>query len=131
MSQENVETLRAVYERWRTGDLWTPEVFDDDAELVWAAEIPDADTYHGLAEIEDSARQWLSAWDALRIEAEEFVDLGERVLVLITVRGRGKDSSIETEGKYAHLWTLRRGKATRLVGYGDWDGARASVGLSG
>jgi len=129
MSQEDVEMLRAVYERWTLGDFWTPEVFDPDVEVVWAADIPDVGTYHGLAGVEESARQWFSAWDALRVQAEEFIDLGERVLVLVTVYGRGKDSSIETEGKYAQLWTMRDGKATRFVGYTDWGKARKSVGL--
>jgi len=99
------------------------------ASTTDAADIPDVGTCHGLAGLEESARQWFSAWDALRIQAEEFIDLGERVLVLITVYGRGKDSSIETEGKYARLWTMRDGKATRLVGYTDWGIARKSVGL--
>jgi ketosteroid isomerase-like protein len=130
MSQENVEILRAVYGRWRLGDVWTPEVFDPDVEVVWAADIPDADTYHGLAGLEQSARRWLKAWDELRIQAEEFVDLGERVLVLITISGRGKDSSIEAEGKYAHVWTMRDGKATRFAGYTDWAEALEAVGLS-
>ena len=130
MSQENVELLRAVYERWRLGDLWTPEVFDPDVEVVWAADIPDAGTHHGLAELEQDSRRWLSAWDALRVQAEEYIDLGERVLVLITISGRGKDSNIEVEGKYAHVWTIRDGKATRFAGYTDWDKARKSVGLS-
>jgi ketosteroid isomerase-like protein len=130
MSQENVEILRAVYERWRLGDFWTRDAFRDDVEVVWAADIPDVGTYHGLAGLEASARQWFSAWDELRIEAEKFIDLGERVLVLITVYGRGKDSSIETEGKYAQLWTMRAGKATRFVGYTDWADALEAVGLS-
>ncbi len=129
MSQENVKVLRAVYERWSLGDFWTPEVFDQEVEVVWAADIPDAGTYHGLAGLEESARQWFSVWDALRIRGEEFIDLGERVLVLITVRGRGKGSSIETAGKYAHIWTMRDGKATRFVGYSDWGKALKSVGL--
>ena len=130
MSQENVERLRAVYERWGRGDVWTPEIFEPEVEVVWAAEIPDADTTHGLTEFEQASRSWLSAWDGLRVDAEEYIDLGERVLVLVTIRGRGKDSSIETEGKYAHVWTMRDGKATRLVGYTDWDKALEAVGLS-
>ncbi len=130
MSQENVEALRAVYRRWRHGDFWTPEVFDADVEVVFAADTPDAATYHGLAGAEESARLWLSAWDTLRIDAEKLIDLGERVLVLFTMHGRGKDSGVEIEAKYAHLWTMQAGKATRFEGYFDWDEALEAVGLS-
>ena len=80
--------------------------------MVWAADIPDVDTYRGLAGVESSARLWFSA------------------LVLTTVYGRGKDSNIETEGKYAQLWTMRHGKATRFAGYTDWTKALEAVGLS-
>jgi ketosteroid isomerase-like protein len=128
MSQQDVEALRAVYERWGRGDLWTPEVFDPAVEVVWAADIPDTGTDHGLAGLTESTRRWLSAWEDLRVVAEEFVDLGERVLVLITLHGRGKDSGIQSEGRYAHVWTMRNGKAVRFEGYSDWDTARAAAG---
>jgi hypothetical protein len=129
VSQENVDLIRAVYARWGVGDLWTPEIFDPGVEVVWAAEIPGASTYHGLAGAEETVRQWVSAWAAVRIELEELIDLGERALALITVYGRGKDSGVETEGRYAHVWTMRDGKATRFEGYSDWADARTAVGL--
>jgi hypothetical protein len=31
MSQENVEALTSVYERWGVGDFWTPDIFDADS----------------------------------------------------------------------------------------------------
>lgn len=129
MSQQNVEVLRAVYQRWAGGDFWTSEVFDPDIEIVWAADMPDVGTYHGLAGLERSVREWFSAWETVRMKAEEIVDIGDRVLVLLTAYGRGRGSTIETEAKYGHLWTMRGGIATRLEGYLDWDSARTSAGI--
>ena len=128
MSQDNVGILRAVYERWGRGEIWTPEVIAPDVEVVWGADVPDVGTYHGVAEAEQSMREWFSAWDVVRWKAEEFVDLGDRVLVLIRAHARGKASS-NAEGSYAHIWTMRDGKAIRIVGYTDWGAARKSAGL--
>jgi hypothetical protein len=105
MSLQDVEALRAVYERWGRGDFWTPEIFDHDVEVVWSPEIPDISVARGLAAVEESIRDWLSAWENLRMEAERLIDLGEdRILVLVAAYGRGKGSGVEVVGgEYAHL----------------------------
>jgi ketosteroid isomerase-like protein len=131
MSQEDVELLHSIYHQWERGHFWTPEIFAPDVEVVWAADMPDVGTYHGLAGLEEGAREYFAAWDTTRMEAEKFIDLGEQVLVLITAYGRGKASSIETEVKGAHIWTLQDGKATRLVGYSERATALKALGLEG
>ena len=48
-----------------------------------------------------------------------------------TMHGRGKDSGVEIEAKYAGTsWTMQAGKATRFAGYFDWAEALEAVGLS-
>ena len=45
----------------------------------------------------EAFRDWLSAWEELRVEAEEFRELDdERVLVLSHFSGRGKTSGLES-----------------------------------
>ena len=129
MSQENVEKLRAVYERWGRGDFWTPEVFDADVEVVWGADMPDTGTYHGLGGLEEGAREFFKAWDEVAWSADEIVDVDERVLVLATARGRGRGSGLATDTQFAHVWTMRDGKATRIVAYTDRAEALKAVGL--
>ena len=132
MSQENVEALRAVYEKWGAGNFWTPEIFDHDVEVVWAGEMPDlaGPGGRGLSAVETAMRTWLAAWDEYRWEADRFIPVQEdRVLVLITARGRGKGSSVEVEAQWAQLWTLREGKATRLEGFIDRAEALEAAGL--
>ena len=120
MSRENVEALKAVYSKWRTGDFWTPEIFDPEVELSWAAEVPDIqDGSRGLSALAADMRSWLAAWDECRWEADEFIPTQDQVLVLFTARGRGKGSSVDVEAHWAHLWTFRNGKATRIEGFTD------------
>ncbi len=133
MSEENVEALKAVYERWGAGDFWTPDVFDPDVEVVWAGDMPDIPKGRGrgLSAVEASMRTFLAAWDEYRWEADRFVAVQEdRVLVLITARGRGKGSSVEVEAYWAQLWTFRDGKATRLEGFTNRAEALEAAGLS-
>ena len=65
---------------------------------------------------------------------EEYRELdGERVLVLIHHRGRGKASGLELGQiltKNAALFHVRDRKVTRFVAYWDRDRALADLGLS-
>jgi uncharacterized protein len=129
MSQENIDVLRAVYDRWARGDLWTPEVFDPRVEVVWGADMPDVGTYYGLDGLEKGTREFLAAWEQVGMYANEFIERGDTVVVLATARGRGKGSGVEAEAKFAHVWTMRDGKAMRIAAYFDQAEALKASGL--
>ena len=60
----------------------------------------------------------MSAWNDLRVEAEEYQGLDdERVLVLARMRGRGKSSGVEIAEGRGSLLHVHDGKVTRLVLY--------------
>jgi hypothetical protein len=75
----------------------------------------------------------LSAWEGYRVEVEEYRELDdERVLVLTRRLGRGKASGVDLEqmrSKGADLIHIRDGKVTRLVTYFERDRALADLGL--
>jgi hypothetical protein len=80
-----------------------------------------------------SWRDWLSTWEDVFFEAEEYRELDdERVLVLVHVTGgRGKTSGLElrevrTEG--ASLFQVHNSKVTRFVNYWERDRALADLG---
>jgi ketosteroid isomerase-like protein len=131
MSGENVEILRAIYARWARGDFWTPEVFDPYVEVVWSHDVPDVGTYRGLAGLEQSLREWFVAWGDIRLAADEFIEVEpDRILVLVSAHGRGHGSGIAVAADdFAHDWTMRDGRATRLVGYASRAEALKAVGL--
>lgn len=105
-------------------------MFDPDVEVVWGAAIPGVGTYHGLAGLEQGVREFLAAWETIAWEADEITEVGDRVLVLATARGRGAGSGLELETEFAHVWTMRDGKATRLVAYTDRAEALRVVGAA-
>jgi hypothetical protein len=80
-------------------------------------------------------RRWLSAWEEFRVEPEEYRELDDdRVLVLSHFRGHGKTSGLDVgqmATKSAELFHVRGRKVTRLVIWAEREHAFADLGLSG
>ena len=132
MSAENVEIVRRVVESFNQEgvDLQTLELFDSDVELSEWPEGPDARTYRGREGMLRAQESWAEAWGWQQIEPREFVDLGDRVLVQLHHRARGKGSAIDVEIDTFNVFTLRDGLITRMELFTDEDGARRAAGLS-
>ena len=130
MSQENVELLQSIYDRWAAGDFRAGrDLLDPDITTVWAQDFPTAGTYHGPDAHAAAMREWLSAWTDLRLEAERFVDAGESVVVPFVVRARGRESGAEVERRWAHRWTLHHGRVVRFEVHLDVGEALKALGL--
>jgi ketosteroid isomerase-like protein len=130
----NVDLVRSIYADWGRGDYTSAEWAHPEIEYVFV-DGPSPGSWTGLAEMANALRDILSAWEGLRLEAEEYRDLdGERVLVLYHFSGRGKASGLEVgqmHSQGAYLFYLHDGKVTKLVGYWDRDRALAELGLEG
>ena len=130
MSDEHIERVRAVYAKWGAGDFRTPEVFDDASEVVWAQEMPLAgESSRGLEEITAGMLEWLGPWEEFSWTGDEFIAAEDKVLVLVTARGRGKGSTVTVEARWAHLWTFREGRVARVEGFLDPADGRRAAGL--
>ena len=133
MSQENVELLRSMLAPWERGDYSSIEGLHPDLEYV-VADGPEPVSGRGLAGLARAWGAWVSAWEDLRVEVEEYRALDDdRVLVLARKSGRGKQSGLEIEdmhGKGAVICHVGGGKVTRMVMYYDRENALADLGLS-
>ena len=131
MSQENVEAVRGVYERWAEGDFRASvDLFDPHVLLVMRPEFPDAGTYLGVEGIARYTRGFLEPWTRITIEAEEIADAGDSLVVAVRQRGVGSGSGAETEFRYFHVWSFRGGKVIRLETFRTRAEAREAAGLS-
>jgi ketosteroid isomerase-like protein len=63
-----------------------------------------------MAKLEES-------FEELRIVPIEFVDLGDRLVVVVSIAGRGRAGGVPVETTVAQLWSLRDGKAVSLRDY--------------
>jgi hypothetical protein len=79
-------------------------------------------------------RDFLSAWEEYRAQAEEYRELDDQhVLVLFRRSGRGKQSGIELSevaSKGAVLYQVQDGRVTRQVLYNDPERALTDLGLA-
>jgi ketosteroid isomerase-like protein len=124
---ENREKLRTLYDEWAAGDFSRSDIFDPAVELE-SFGMGERLTAGGIDELITSMAHWLSAWDRpLRLEAEELIGSGDRILALVRWRGRGKGSGIEMDAEGAHMWTFRDGLVIRFEVYRDRDEARGAL----
>jgi ketosteroid isomerase-like protein len=129
---ENLDLVRSIYADWERGDYGCVEWAHPEIEYVFV-DGPEPGSWTGLAAMEKAWRTWLSAWEHVRVNAEESRELDdERILVLSSYSGRGKRSGLEVgqmRAEAAMLFHVRDRKVTRFVGYWDRDRALADVGL--
>jgi ketosteroid isomerase-like protein len=125
VSDENIALLRELYAAWGRGNFDTAYGFDPEVEFVRVGTGPAGldGASHGLDEMWAAIVDWLRTWEFLKIEGEEFIDLGDRALVFARHTGRGKHSGIPMDREVGDLFTFRGGKIVRYVSY--WDRAEA------
>ncbi len=125
MPAEHVELVRSGYEMFARGDLdGVLNLCDEEIELV--AFDPAPTSFHGRTGVGDFLARLFGSFDEFRLEPERFVEEDERVLVLL--RNRARTGSIEVDQPGGHLWTIRDGKAFRMVVYQDKDEALEAIG---
>ena len=132
MSRDTLDLVRSVYAAWERGDFRSVEWAHRDIEYV-GADGPGAGSSYGLAGMAEAMRDFLSAWEEWRVEADEYREIdAERVLVLYHFSARGKRSGLEVgqiSTKGATLFHVSDGKVIRLVQYFDRERALEAVGL--
>jgi len=135
MSQENVDLARSGYEAFNRGDIeWVVKHASPDVEFklrgARALDLPPV--YRGRDGLRQLFNEWfVGAWEGtLRQDVERIYDLDDhRVLGLVTFRGRGRESGIDVELRYAHIFTVREGLVTHIEGFLSWEEAKEAAGL--
>jgi ketosteroid isomerase-like protein len=134
MSQEHVDAMRKVYGAMARGDFWAArEVFDPEIAWEWTAGLSGLTgvaTYHGIEGVEAATRDFFEAWDWYWQEAEDFIEVGDDVLVLTRTHGRPKGSDREVESKAGELWSFRNGKVIRHRSFDSPAEALEAAGLT-
>jgi ketosteroid isomerase-like protein len=134
MSQENVELVREVFESFLGGDLEkTAQLVDPEVEFHGTVGgLEEGRVAHGLPQAVQTfwGEEDLEAWDERRLEAEEFIDAGDDVVVLLHEFRRGRRSGIELETETAVVVAVSGGRVVRIQGYMDRHAALEAAGLS-
>ena len=120
MSQQDVETIKTAYEAFGRGDLQgAAENFTDDVEWWSSPEVPEGGTIRGKDAVVESWSNIPNYYSEFAAEPRELVDAGEKVFVLGTQRGTGKDTGNSFETPYVHVFWIEGGKVTRSEFHSD------------
>jgi hypothetical protein len=129
---KNLDLVRSIYAGWERGDFGSTEWADPEVEIVFADGPTPGSA--GLAEMGERWRDFLSAWEDVKVEVRESRELDEeRVLVLSRWSGRGKSSGLElgqTQPAGANVFHIRDGSVRKLVLYWSAEHALADLGLA-
>jgi len=130
MSEENVEIVRRAIAAYSgTGEI-REDLFDPEIRVWESQELPGELAGKGYDNLVRASENLLDSFEELSIEPERVFDLGERILVFVIVRGKGKGSGVPVDVRLAYLMTLRQGKVIEWGLFGDRDKALEAAGLS-
>jgi ketosteroid isomerase-like protein len=124
MTEAYADELRRGYEALNRGDLCVVlELLARDIEWHEPAPSPEAGIHRGRDSFERFFRGWIESFDDFRVEPEEVVERGERLIAVVRQSGRGRASGVEIEARLAHVWTVDNGRAVRWEAVADADEA--------
>jgi ketosteroid isomerase-like protein len=131
VSEENVELARQAYEAYNCGDLERVAAnFAPEFEYVTTGVIPDTPAVYRGPEGWREFSAWLrDEFNDVRVDVHELTDAGDRVLAKVSLRGRGKQSGLETSWGLWHVWTLRDGKIMHGQAFARREEALSAAGL--
>ena len=134
MSEENVEIMREMFALVNERGVHAAtdafgHLLDPEFELEEASNVPDREGYSGRDAFIANMAKLEESFEGLRLEPIEFVDLGDKLVVVVSIAGRGRAGGAPVETTIAQLWTLRDGKAMSLRDYATKSEALEAAGL--
>lgn len=92
---------------------------------------PEGDVRQGADATIAFFRDWIESWGELQVDWDLHQAGQDRVLAIITMHGRGRESGAPVDMRVGQLWTFREGRAVRMALYYDVDEALREAGLAG
>ncbi len=130
MSQENVELVRRVYEAAARDD---PDAayasLHPEVEFHTYAESPAAGVYRGRDAVRKYNDDLFEQFESVRVEVEEVVDAGERVVVVSTQHAVPKGGHQEINVRMTEVWTIRDDLLAERHSYSTREEALEAAGL--
>ena len=120
MAEEDIKTLRATYSAVQRSDgEELPEHVAHDIQWSLPEAVPWGGTRHGPAGIRAFLEIFHDHVEGSWADPDEFLDAGDRVVVLGRMRGRSKAHGAEFEVAFAHVWGMTDGVPSSLRSYFD------------
>jgi len=119
MNEINADLVRERFAPMREGDVEAllPLIHPDFEVTTPPGLAAEPDTYRGPEGIRRYFDSFYEIMDRVSFEPHDFIGVGERVVVPVTLRARGRTTGIETTQKLVQVWELRDEKAYRIEVY--------------
>ncbi len=129
MSQESVQRVRESYEFVDREHELDFDLLHPDVRWHTRADLPDTATHCGHDGAATLAAGWFSAFDDLRVDVEELIDAGDRVVAVLRLHGRARGGAHEVDMSETHVLTMHDGQVTEIHEYPTKAEALKAVGL--
>ena len=84
----------------------------------------------GGADANRALRRIFEVYDDFRVEAAEYVDAGDTIVVVVRGHGTARGSGLQMDQRLAQAWAVREGKPVRMEQYPTRSEALKAVGLA-
>jgi ketosteroid isomerase-like protein len=125
---ENIAIVRAFVEAFQRDELDSIiDMLDPAVEMNEWPEGPEARTYHGHDGLREALAVWSESWERMDVTVEDVSEVGERVVVTLRQRFKGRGSELEVAMTSTNVFTLRDSKIVRVQLFTDRESALAAV----
>ena len=132
MAGDNVELVRRGYDAWNRGDReWILEHMAPGFQWATPPDDPDPGIHLGHEGVEHYWDAWREVFGHLKLQVEELIDGGSKVVAVVRRLGIGSVSGVEVQERVLQVFTLRDGKAIRCEEFYDRQQALEAAGLAG
>jgi ketosteroid isomerase-like protein len=133
MSPDKVELVKRAIDAYNRRDIDTLFAELATPDFEWFPALTRAfegGGYRGREGVEMFDADTRENWEELQTLVEEIRDLGDRVLVLGRLQGRGKGSGAPVDAQMAGIYEVRGGRISRVRVYLDRAEGLRAAGLS-
>jgi ketosteroid isomerase-like protein len=116
MSQSPEEVVRGMYEAFARADIEAIlNALDEQVDWRAPQNLPHGGHFSGRDDVGRFFQGIGENWERLDVEIEGVLSAGDRVVALVTARGRLRGGSEDTGYAAAHSWTLRDGRPIQFA----------------
>ncbi|MDX6669331.1 MAG: uncharacterized protein QOK04_2711 [Solirubrobacteraceae bacterium] len=127
MSESNLDIVRRSVQAVIDKD-WPQALEALDSGVQWDHRRPSG-VYTGKSGVRKAVERWSEAWEDRSIEAEEFIDAGDQIVVVLRESVKSARTEMKLGRQVVEVWTLNEGRVVRIQGYRDRSEALLAAGI--
>jgi ketosteroid isomerase-like protein len=130
VSQENVELVKRLIDAFNRREVdGFAELTTPDFEWITSMSAVEGEVFRGREGIETYFGRMKEAWDEFLAFADDYRDLGDRVLFEGLLQGRGLGSGVPVTTRLDILYDVRDGRISKMHSFLDHHEALRAAGL--